>query len=288
MRGGNSTKKLTSEYILEQCQSLSNANDYDFSKVKYVNCRTKILLICNSHGEFLVSPRNIQGCPVCAKLLDGSSKVHLTLEQYKIVAEEIHKGKYDYSLVDDISKEKIPIICPKHGIFIARRSAHIAPKQQYGCPKCGRGYSGFEELIEDFLIDNNIEYEYQQTYNELMGGSNQKLPYDFYISSKELLIEYDGIHHYEPVKFGKNQSVESQEKKYQQVRKNDGLKNQFIFENDLKLLRIKYTRSHDIKKILESEVLGNFVIEDRDYDGPLRTELEDSNGNKSGKLIDYF
>jgi len=43
---------------------------YDYSKTKYKNCRTKVIIICPTHGEFLQSPMNHlhmkTGCPVCS------------------------------------------------------------------------------------------------------------------------------------------------------------------------------------------------------------------------------
>jgi len=43
---------------------------YDYSKVKYKSNQSKIIIICNEHGEFLQSPSNHeknQGCPLCNK-----------------------------------------------------------------------------------------------------------------------------------------------------------------------------------------------------------------------------
>ena len=48
---------------------------YDYSKVKYIDAKTKVSVICKKHGEFLVSPVNHifckSGCPKC---VDNSSK----------------------------------------------------------------------------------------------------------------------------------------------------------------------------------------------------------------------
>ena len=44
----------------------NNTNDY--SKVKYINCETKVCIICPKHGEFWQTPHNHlkgQGCPIC-------------------------------------------------------------------------------------------------------------------------------------------------------------------------------------------------------------------------------
>lgn len=46
--------------------------DIDYSKVEYINSRTKVCLICPEHGEFWVTPSNYlrgSGCPKCGQLL---------------------------------------------------------------------------------------------------------------------------------------------------------------------------------------------------------------------------
>ena len=49
-------------------------------------------------------------------------------------AKKFHGNKYDYSLVIYKSnKEKVKIVCKKHGIFLQEASSH---KQGHGCRKC--------------------------------------------------------------------------------------------------------------------------------------------------------
>ena len=42
---------------------------YDYSRVKYVNSKTKVCIVCPEHGEFWQTPSKHllgQGCPKCA------------------------------------------------------------------------------------------------------------------------------------------------------------------------------------------------------------------------------
>lgn len=58
-----------------------------------------------------------------------------TTKTWLVKANEIHKNKYDYSLVDyRNSRTKVTIICPIHGKFEQIANAHI---QGQGCRKCG-------------------------------------------------------------------------------------------------------------------------------------------------------
>jgi DNA polymerase III sliding clamp (beta) subunit (PCNA family) len=51
-------------------------------------------------------------------------------------SKKIHGDKYDYSLsIYTTSKNKLTIICPKHGEFSQRASSHIG-KQKQGCKMC--------------------------------------------------------------------------------------------------------------------------------------------------------
>ena len=55
-------------------------------------------------------------------------------------ADKVHGGKYDYSLIkeEDITFiNKLSIVCPTHGVFKKRKSAHVTDRE--GCPKCSKG-----------------------------------------------------------------------------------------------------------------------------------------------------
>ena len=82
---------------------------YDYSKVEYIDAKTKVTIICPEHGEFWQTPNshlNGVSCPKC-----GGTCV-LTKEEWVAFANEIHKGKYDYSKVEYVNaKTKVCIIC---------------------------------------------------------------------------------------------------------------------------------------------------------------------------------
>ena len=67
----------TSQFIIRAIRV--HGNKYDYSKVYYENKRTKVIIICNIHGEFLQRPgdhiHNKQGCPRCVNA--GYSKISI-------------------------------------------------------------------------------------------------------------------------------------------------------------------------------------------------------------------
>lgn len=111
-------------------------NIYDYSKSIYKNCKTKLVIICKKHGEFLQKPyHHLQGsgCPKCKNIVI-SNKLKSNTTKFIEKANKIHNNKYNYDQVNYInSSEKIIIICEKHGRFLQIPSGHLQGK---GCPKC--------------------------------------------------------------------------------------------------------------------------------------------------------
>ena len=74
-------RRLTQQQVIEQFKQ-AHGDRYDYSKSKYVNTRTKIIIICSRHGEFQQTPnshKNGIGCIKCAredKAFLGYSKLY--------------------------------------------------------------------------------------------------------------------------------------------------------------------------------------------------------------------
>lgn len=267
-----STKKITPEMFMERCRLNKNIN-LDFSKSVYINSRTPITVKCKLHGEFIHSPKDVSNirCHICSMENHSGQRYSLTCEEYKIVASTLHKNKYDYTLLSDMKLEKIPIICPTHGIFMMRKSAHISKKQLYGCPKCNRNHSKGEEIIENWCIDNKINYISQKKF---LGLKNKNtIFYDFYLPDHNILLEFDGLHHFKPIKYSKTQSIEEQHKKFESIKDSDGKKLTYAMDNRINMIRIMYTRMNDLNHILNSEILSV----NTNIDTPYTTYLMENN-----------
>lgn len=62
------TKKLTLNKVIEQFKEV-HGDEYNYDKVIYINTRTKIIITCNIHGDFLQTPmrhKNNGKCPRCS------------------------------------------------------------------------------------------------------------------------------------------------------------------------------------------------------------------------------
>ena len=127
-----------------------HGDKYNYDLVDYINSYTKITIFCETHGLFMQAPtKHLSGnnCPKCAhtitteEFITKVNKVHNNRYNYlntvfngvveKIEincsthgsfiqkAQSIHGNLYEYSKIPDIikSKDKLCIICPKHGEF---------------------------------------------------------------------------------------------------------------------------------------------------------------------------
>lgn len=125
-----------------------HGNKYDYSKVVYVNSRTKVSIICPIHGTFEQLPSSHlsgNGCPKCARIYTDEHRQHLaessrksrgmTTEEWIARARQVHGDKYDYSQTIYINQRtNVNIICPVHGLFSQKADSHI---RGFGCKLCG-------------------------------------------------------------------------------------------------------------------------------------------------------
>jgi len=206
----------------------------EYKNIKYLNTSTKIKIICPEHGEFLQTinmHKHGNGCPKCHKL--SKKKPLKNLKEHINDFKKAHNNKYNYSkIIFKNTNTKIEIICPKHGSFFQTPNMH---KLGSGCPKCKE--SKGERKIREFLEENNIKYS-----QEVKLFENYR--FDFYLEDLNTVIEYDGKQHSEPVEYfgGLEGFLKTQER--------DRIKEKFLKENNIELLRINYKEFNNILTIL--------------------------------------
>ena len=165
------TERSADSHRLSQEQFISQANiiheyKYDYSKVNYIDNRTKVIIICSEHGDFIQIP-NIHlrgsGCDRCGHISIGL-RSRLTFDKFIEKANIIHKHKYDYSKVIYVTSNTIiEIICPEHGLFQQKAAGHL---QGYGCTSCGyrdvsiTNRNTRDDIIEKFRQIHGDRYDY--------------------------------------------------------------------------------------------------------------------------------
>lgn len=107
-----------------------------------------------------------------------------------------------------------------------------------------------EKAIEDYLLEHNIPYQREYSFDGCLSIKGNKLRFDFYLPTYDLLIEFQGQHHYGPVnKKRRAQWVHSTTLKHDQIKRD------FVAEKEGKLLAIRYSDRPRIPEIL-NETLG--------------------------------
>ena len=157
--GKNNTKLTTTDFI-EKSIKIHN-NYYDYSLVKYVDMKTKVEIICPIHGVFEQIPlshiHHKSGCSKCKKNI-------MSQEEFIKKCKIIHNNYYDYSLVIFKNvRDRIKIICPKHGIFEQVASNHLHNKNKcFHCLTESKRLTN-EEFIKKSNIIHNNKYDYSVT-----------------------------------------------------------------------------------------------------------------------------
>ncbi|MGI0076105.1 MAG: GIY-YIG nuclease family protein [Nitrosopumilaceae archaeon] len=133
-------KKYTTAYYIQKAIQV-HGHKYNYSKLIYVNAHKKVCIICSVHGEFWIASfvhLRGSGCKQCFYAQPQQKQIYAGATFTK-KCNSVHNNKYSYSLVTYTSnRDKIIIICPKHGKFTQRASDHL---NGHGCPLCAKGKS---------------------------------------------------------------------------------------------------------------------------------------------------
>ena len=183
------SKKKNNDEFIREAQSIHH-NRYDYSKVEYVNNKTKVCIVCPEHGEFWQTPSdhlNGKGCPQCA------GNVRCDKATFVEKAKSIHNDRYDYSKVEYVNAHtKVCIICPEHGEFWQTPNNHLNGN---GCPLCKNRKIGdvLRDTVEDFTKKSDELHEIKNCL-KVLSPQQRNREIDIYIPPLKLGIEYNGLH----------------------------------------------------------------------------------------------
>ena len=231
----------TSQRLIEKFIEV-HSNTYDYSKVVSGSQKTSVKIICKKHGEFkqkICYHIKGSGCPICTE-----DKSRLSHYEFLKRAVPIHGNKYTYltEYKNSITKMKMKCnVCNK--IFYQIPGNHL--NLSHGCPYCKQ--SKGELKIEKYLEQNNIKFEIQKRFKKCK--NKRPLPFDFYLPTYNICIEYDGRQHYQIIEYfdGKNG--------FNKRKHNDNIKTKYCLKNNIDLLRIPYTEFKNIENVLQNRLL---------------------------------
>jgi len=143
-------RKTTDEFIADAIKK--HGDKYDYTKVVYVKNKSKVIIICPEHKEFLQTPSDHLsgcGCPKCANK-------NITTDDFIEKSVFLYGEKYSYDeSVYLNSTAPIKIFCKKCNTYFFRTYfQHIMNKK--GCPCCAE--SNKWEDNSDYIILKTNEF----------------------------------------------------------------------------------------------------------------------------------
>jgi len=183
-----------------------------------------------------------EGCLYCSKKNKKTNEefINEVIEMYGEGIFSFKKTKYENI------KKSVIITCLKHGDFEVIPKDFLAGRN--GCKECNRLQSKGEMVIAKYLKDNKIKNSCNKTFDDLKDKS--LLSYDFYLPDYNLLIEYNGIQHYEFTPF-----LHETEFDFHRQKHHDWLKRKYAKDHEIQLLIIPYWEFKNINNILKENII---------------------------------
>ena len=226
------------KYTYEEVKEYIESFGYELISKEYINSKTHLIVKCSCGNEYAVTFTNFKRgrrCNECNK-----SKWN----KEKIISYINNETDFDFIRFIEFNKvlSIIELKCKYGHIFTTRFNGIIY--QNSGCPKCRK--SKGEKKIYSILKNDNVYFLEQYKFDDCKYKNS--LPFDFYIPSLNICIEYDGIQHYKPSDYFGGYE------KFLETRRNDVIKTQYCKQNNIKLIRIPYWEYDNIEEILIKEL----------------------------------
>lgn len=242
----DSQEKFRKEFIRCEEKYYENYQPKDFN----INSNVSVLWKCSDcqhKWKTRISDRTLgkSKCPNCSnRILNENTSLVIN---YPLLLDEwdYDKNNINPLLLTSGSHEIVWWKCSSNHTW--KTPVHSRTAMKSGCPECVM--SKGEKSITDFLT-NNIKYQYQKSYDGLIGIGGKLLSYDFYIPSLNTLIEYQGEFH---DGFG-GKGNEYITGNLDTQKEHDKRKREYALINNIKLLEIWYWDFNNIEEILKKEL----------------------------------
>jgi very-short-patch-repair endonuclease len=198
----------------------------------YVNSTYHANVCCNKAHTWRAVPWNVVNgtwCPHCygRTLLEGETNFLNKVQE--------NEG----TVLEDYIDSKTPLwIQCKFGHQWKTAPSCISATNGIWCPKCCFKSKG-ESVIAKYLDSKGIRYIREA---KLIHGKLYR--YDFFLPDFNIIIEFDGIQHFQPVEFFSKCSFEER-------RAADLYKDNFAYSSGIHLLRIPYTMLNNVDTIID-------------------------------------
>lgn len=151
-------KKTKEEFIFNS--KIIHGDRYDYSKVEYINNKTKVCIICKIHGEFYQTPNDHIGNHNCRKC---SEENHFNYNMKDSLKDENKHKPLDFYIINLFNNNESFI---KVGISkeVKKRHTNIKTKSGYNV----KPFLIFPcNVLEATIIERNILKNCKENYNYL-------------------------------------------------------------------------------------------------------------------------
>lgn len=229
---------------LEQARAITNQSKYQvveiYPELRNLKIRWYAWCACPQHGLFSIRLDSLKHGKLTCQKCSGhgftdkeyanklNREFKIDNEPYECLSTYIQFDPYYGG-----NRRYAKIKCKIHNhVYISRYDAVMSGER---CKWLTR--SKPEQFIADWFNANNIEFESEKKFDWL---PDNYMAYDFYISSQNLLLEYDGEQHFS------NWNRNNSDLKNRQYR--DAIKNDLAIKYGYRIIRIPF--SNDLKSML--------------------------------------
>ena len=252
-KNANKNRTYNINYVKQYC------NDVGLKLLSdaYTNCKEKLLVECECGEIFESSFDSIKNsnkikCDKCTgRGYFEKDKPANNLKTTNDFINQLNKVTDEFILLDEYIDAKTPLRFKhiKCGRICYKTPDNILNKFR-GCPYCIE--SKGERKIRNFLEENNIHFEPQKKFKDCK--DKRELPFDFYIPSFNLCIEYDGEQHFKEILVFKNN--------LENIKLHDNIKTKFCLKHKINLLRISYKQFNNIEHILSDMLIPSEAVKE--------------------------
>ena len=247
--------KVEQDDFIHRANIIHN-NKFDYSKTKYVDMHTPIIIGCPVHGDFIQLPythlNSKFGCYKC--YLEQKSKENLiSLEKAKELLREKFGNRYSikeetYTKFSEIAE----IIDSENNNRIFKISPSRLCQRNFVYDEKSKG----EYIVRQWLEENNIKYVDELYISEIIRTSRGvKIDFSIKLGNLTIWIEYNGLQHYEFNIYLHRNNIENFKN---QLRRDEKVR-EYCKENSILLIEIPYIydTKESIFDFLNKTVLKN-------------------------------
>ncbi len=219
----------TTENFINQAKKIWG-DKYDYSLTVYVDKNTKLKIIFEDKIYEQIPNSHLKGY--------APENIFKSNKKFIEDAKLIHGDMFDYSETEYTGSENMIKLIYNDKIYYQKAATHLRGKVPIELKPVSKGVNKIIEILNKHNIHFTREHKYKKCKNKYC------LPFDFHLTDYDVLMEYDGQQHTEPIKFFGG------EEGFIYRLGNDNIKNKFAENEGIPLKRISYLEYDKIEEIV--------------------------------------